>query len=157
MFGFFINIRKILSKSMAHFAELDSNNIVKRVIVVSNNRNINAEGNEDESVGIAFCRSLYGENTNWKQTSYNHSIRKCYAGIGMVYNEELDMFVGQQPYSSWTLDSDGDWNPPIAMPELTEGQNGYYEWNESAYQADNTTGWDFVDATPEPEEESPSE
>lgn len=142
---------------MAHFAELDSNNIVKRVIVVSNKNNSDSQGNENESVGIAFCKSLYGENTNWKQTSYNHRIRKSYAGIGMVYNEELDMFVGQQPYSSWILDSNGDWNPPIAMPELTEGQNGYYEWNEAAYQADNTAGWYFVDTTPEPESEVPAE
>ena len=142
---------------MAHFAELDSNNIVQRVIVVSNNNNTNAEGNEDETVGIAFCKSLYGENTNWKQTSYSHRIRKSYAGIGMVYNESLDMFVDQQPHASWTLDSNGDWNAPIAMPELAEGQNGYYEWNETAYQADNTTGWDFVDTTPEPEAEAPAE
>ena len=130
---------------MAHFAELDSNNIVKRVVVISNNNNINSEGNEDESVGIAFCRSLYGENTNWKQTSYNNRIRKTFAGVGFAYNESLDMFVLRQPYDSWTLDSNGDWNPPIARPELTEGQVGYYEWNETSYQSDNTTGWEFVD------------
>ena len=132
---------------MAHFAELDSNNTVKRVIVISNNKIINAEGTEDESVGIAFCRSLYGENTNWKQTSYNSNMRKDYAGIGMVYNESLNMFITRQPYSSWTLDSDGDWNPPIAMPGLTEGQIGYYKWNETAYQSDNTTGWEFIDTS----------
>ena len=137
---------------MAHFAELDSNNIVKRVIVVSNNNNINSDGNEDESVGIAFCRSLYGENTNWKQTSYHGNIRKRFAGKGALYDESLDAFIGAQPYPSWTLDSGtADWVSPLgAEPTLTDEQiasDSYYRWDEDAYQADNTTGW--VLETPE--------
>ena len=131
---------------MANFAELDSNNIVKRVIVISNDNNINSDGNEDESVGIAFCRSLYGENTNWKQTSYNGNIRKRFAGKGTLYDESLDAFIGVQPYPSWTLDRDtADWVSPLgAEPTLTDEQivsDSYYRWDEDAYQADNTTGW----------------
>jgi hypothetical protein len=137
-----------------YFAELDSNNVVKRVVVVSNENNTNSDGNEDESVGIAFCRSLYGANTNWKQSSYNSSIRKNPAGIGNLYNAELDEFIAQQPYSSWTLDSNtAQWVSPLgAEPTLTDEQiasNSYYRWDEDAYQADNTTGW--VLETPETE------
>ena len=137
-----------------YFAELDSNSIVTRVVVVSNENNTNSDGNEDESVGIAFCRSLYGANTNWKQSPYNSSIRKNPAGIGNLYNAELDEFIAQQPYSSWTLDSNtAQWVSPLgAEPTLTDEQiasNSYYRWNEDAYQADNTTGW--VLETPETE------
>ena len=136
---------------MAHFAELDTNNTVKRVIVIAD-KDTSTDGVEIESVGVAFCKSLYGDNTIWKQTSYNNKTRKSFAGRGMVYNESLDMFIGYQPFGSWTLDSSGDWNSPIVQPSLTEGQVGYYEWNEENYQADNTTGWVFVDTTPEEEE-----
>lgn len=147
---------------MAHFAELDSNNIVKRVVVVSNKNNTNAEGNEDESVGIAFCKSLYGENTNWKQTSYNHNMRVRFAGIGSLYNEELDAFIAPQPYSSWILDADtANWISPLGTaPELTDDEiasNSYYRWDEDAYINDTsspkTAGWVLVDTTPtEPDE-----
>ena len=142
---------------MAHFAELDSNNVVKRVIVVSNKNNTNADGNEDESVGIAFCKSLYGENTNWKHTSYHSNIRVRFAGIGDLYNAELDAFTAPQPYASWTLDADtADWVSPLgAEPELTDEQGAagsYYRWDENAYQADNTTGW-ILKTPPAPEEE----
>ena len=67
---------------MAHFAELDGNNVVLRVIVVNNSELLDASGNESESKGVAFCKSLHGENTNWKQTSYNSTFRKNFAGIG---------------------------------------------------------------------------
>ena len=131
---------------MAHFAELDSNNVVKRVIVISNDNNVDSDGNEDESVGIAFCRSLYGANTNWKQTSYHENMRKRYAGKGCLYNAELDIFTDPQPYPSWTLNtSTGVWVCPLGdAPELTAQEvaaRSYYEWDEDAYQADNTTGW----------------
>lgn len=132
---------------MAHFAELDSNNIVKRVIVVSDKDNTDENGVENESSGIDFCQTLFGSNTIWKQTSYNNRIRKTFAGTGMIYDESLDMFIIQKPFESWTLDSSGDWNPPIEKPELTEDQIGYYQWNETAYQSDNTTGWEFIDTS----------
>jgi len=78
---------------MAHFAELDENNIVIRVIVVSNNELLDEQGQESEIKGIAFCKSLFGENTIWKQTSYNGNFRNQFAGIGNIYNSETDAFI----------------------------------------------------------------
>ncbi len=78
---------------MAHFAKLDENNKVIEVIVVSNYDILDENGNESEEVGIKFCRMIQGENTNWKQTSYNGNIRGRYAGIGMYYDETIDEFV----------------------------------------------------------------
>jgi hypothetical protein len=74
---------------MAHFSQLDKNNIVTRVIVVGNKDTSDADGFEVEEIGIAFCKNLFGENTIWKQTSYNNRLRVRYAGIGYSYNEEL--------------------------------------------------------------------
>ena len=77
---------------MAHFAQLDSDNRVLGVIVVSNNDIYATDGTESEEVGIAFCRQLVGEDTNWVQTSYNANIRGKYAGIGDIYNAAKDEF-----------------------------------------------------------------
>jgi len=136
---------------MAHFAELDENNVVKRVIVVSNNDTTNANGIEEEAVGVSFCRRLFGEHTNWKKTSYNHKFRKTFAGKGMIYNEEYDAFVVTQPFSSWSLNAETlDWDPPTPMPELTEEEiasSSFYVWDESAYN-ENGQGWTLF--TPEP-------
>jgi len=77
---------------MAHFAQLDSNNVVTQVIVVSNEELLD-NGVESEAKGIAFCQSLLGENTKWVQTSYNRNFRKNYAGIGYIYDEKLDEFL----------------------------------------------------------------
>ena len=139
---------------MAHFAKLDENNVVTQVIVVDNKDITDPHtGQEDEILGIAFCKKLLGG--NWKQTSYNNSMRVRYAGIGYSYNAALDAFVPPQPYASWTLDNEtADWVSPLgAAPELTEAEveaRKYYEWDEDAYQADNTTGW--VLQTPEASE-----
>ena len=76
---------------MAHFAELDENNIVKQVIVVHNNELLDKNNNESEAKGIAFCQSLFGG--TWLQTSYNGTIRKNFAGIGFVYDLERDAFI----------------------------------------------------------------
>lgn len=76
---------------MAHFAELDSNNKVLRVVVVANRDTSDANGVEKESIGIAHCEKLFGG--KWVQTSYNGSFRGCYAGIGMKYDEATDTFV----------------------------------------------------------------
>ena len=136
---------------MAHFAQLDENNVVTQVIVVSNDDIKDPHtGQEDESIGIAFCKKLLGG--NWKQTSYNNNMRVRYAGIGYSYNAELDAFVAPQPFASWTLDNDtADWVSPLgAAPALTDAEveaRSYYRWDEDAYQADNTTGW--VLETPE--------
>ena len=131
---------------MAHFAQLDENNVVTQVIVVSNNDTSDSNGVENESIGVAFCQKLLGADTNWKQTSYNSNMRVRYAGIGYSYNAELDAFVPPQPYASWTLDSGtADWVSPLgAAPALTDEQTAagsYYRWDEDAYQADNTAGW----------------
>jgi len=75
---------------MAHFAELDENNKVIQVIVVHNNELIDENNQESESKGIAFCQSLFGG--TWVQTSYNQNFRKNYAGIGFIYDPELDQF-----------------------------------------------------------------
>jgi len=111
---------------MAHFAELDANNVVLRVIVVDTKDNSTADGVEKESIGQAFCERLFGG--NWKQTSYNNKIRKRYAGIGYTYNATLDAFIPPKPFPSWTLDNTiADWVAPVPMP--TDGQQ--YTWDET--------------------------
>jgi len=111
---------------MAHFAELDARNIVLRVIVVSNADTADENGIEDESVGAAFCNRLFGG--TWKQTSYHGNIRKRYAGIGYTYVTLLDAFVAPQPYPSWYLDENTDWQAPVPKP--TDGKR--YYWDEQA-------------------------
>ena len=123
---------------MAHFAQLDENNVVLQVIVVNNEDCQDDNGVEQESVGIAFCQALFGADTVWKQTSYNGNIRKNYAGIGGVYDSARDAFRGVQPYASWTLDETTClWEAPITKPN----DGNIYRWDEDAYQADNTAGW----------------
>lgn len=110
---------------MAHFAQLDQNNIVTQVIVISNNDCIDATGNENEAVGAGFCASLFGG--VWKQTSYNGKIRKNYAGIGYKYDPVLDAFIPPQPFQSWILNNEKcQWQAPIPMPQ--DGK--FYIWNE---------------------------
>lgn len=109
---------------MAHFAELDSNNVVLRVIVVANKDTADANGNEVESIGVAFCQKLFGG--NWKQTSYHGNIRKNYAGIGYTYDASIDAFVAPQPYPSWVLDANAQWQAPVPYP--TDGK--MYAWDE---------------------------
>lgn len=111
---------------MAHFAELDANNVVLRVIVVATKDNSDANGVEKESIGKAFCERLFGG--NWVQTSYNNNIRKRYAGIGYTYSEVLDAFITPRPYPSWTLNTEtADWEAPIPMPN--DGK--MYAWDEA--------------------------
>ena len=138
---------------MAHFAQLDSNNVVTQVIVVGNDDTSDSNGVEVESIGVAFCQKLLGAETNWKQTSYNGNMRGNYAGVGYTYMENVstlgvgstDIFIRPQPYASWTVGlSTATWYAPIPEPALTDEQRSagsYYSWDESAYQADNTTGW----------------
>ena len=141
---------------MAHFAKLDANGIVEQVIVVANEDTADASGAETESIGVAFCQKLVGANTNWKQTSYNHNFRGNYAGVGMTYMEGVrtlgvastDVFIGQQPYPSWTVGiNTAQWYPPTPpgdVPELSDSDRAagkYYEWSESNYQSDPSTAW----------------
>ena len=144
---------------MAHFAQLDENNVVTQVIVVGNSDTADVNGVEAESIGVAFCQSLLGAETNWKQTSYNGNMRGNYAGIGMTFMTGVatlgvgstDVFMAQQPHASWTISTtEAQWEAPITQPTLTDEQRAAgssYTWDESAYQADNTTGWTLT--TPE--------
>lgn len=77
---------------MAHFARLDENNVVTDVIVVANEDILDANGQESEEVGIAFCKTLLGEDTRWVQTSYNGNFRGIFAGVGAYYDATLDIF-----------------------------------------------------------------
>ena len=107
---------------MAHFAQLDENNVVQQVIVVSNNELLDANGVEREELGIAFCQKLFGG--NWKQTSYNSSFRKNYAGIGYTYYPDLDAFISPKPYESWVLNTTSkEWEAPTAPPSFVWDEN----------------------------------
>lgn len=113
---------------MAHFAKLNANNIVQEVIVVDNLTINNLPFPESEPVGVDFCKSLYGQDTNWKQTSYNANFRKNYAGIGYTYDDVLDAFIPPQPYPSWLLNTQTcQWEPPVPYPN--DGK--IYEWDET--------------------------
>jgi hypothetical protein len=128
---------------MAHFAELDADSIVLRVLVITNEDCQDSDGNESEAVGIAFCKSLFGADTNWKQTSYNNNMRYRYAGIGLLYNEANDVFTFQKPFPSWSnLNlTTYEWNPPVAYPAdagLDDEENPTkiiaYSWDETNIQ-----------------------
>jgi len=121
---------------MAHFAQLDENNVVTQVIVVGNSDCADANGVEKESIGVAFCERLIGG--TWKQTSYNGNIRKNYAGIGYTYNADIDAFVPPKPFASWTLNNEtAQWEAPVAMPaDAGTGEPPkMYSWDEA------TTSW----------------
>lgn len=116
---------------MAHFAELNENNEVLRVIVVANPVLLDENGDEQESLGVAFCNELLGG--TWKQTSYNNNMRKNFAGTGFTYDPDRDAFIPPQPFSSWTLvEATCQWEPPVPLPD----DENFYTWNEE------TTSWD---------------
>ena len=98
---------------MSHFAEI-KDGVVQRVIVAEQD----------------FINSgAVGDSFNWVQTSYNNNFRKQYCGVGYTYDKANDIFIQPQPYSSWSLDSNFDWQPPIPLPADAEFAN--YMWNES--------------------------
>lgn len=108
---------------MSHFAEIDENNIVLRVLVGDNSE-------PDE--GEAFMNSLGG---TWVKTSYNGNIRKNYAGIGYSYDATRDAFIAPKPFNSWVLNEDTcQWQAPVAYP--TDGL--MYTWDEE------TTDWKAI-------------
>lgn len=112
---------------MAHFAQIDENNIVQQVLVVVNEVITDENGNESEQLGIDFLKSLYGEETQWVQTSYNGSFRKNYAYSGCTYDNERDAFIQPKPWNSWILNEETcRWEPPIPIPDETQP----YVWNE---------------------------
>ena len=110
---------------MAYFAELDENNIVVNIIAVHNNE-ILVDGVESEQKGIDFCNTL--KQSRWVQCSFNHRIRKEYPSIGFIYDETADEFVRQQPFPSWTLDSNNNWKAPTAYPQ----DDDTYYWDEES-------------------------
>lgn len=114
---------------MAHFAQLDITNTVINVIVISNEVLLDSNGVEQEQLGIEFCQSLYGADTIWKQTSYNGSFRKYFAGVGYTYDPARDIFVPRRPFISWVLNEDiFDWEAPVPYPNPDNGRR--YAWDE---------------------------
>ena len=103
---------------MAHFAELDSNNIVTRVVVVGNDVTT-ADGplgtNDMHVDGETWCVNFF-KGGNWKQTSYNNNFRKQYAGKGCTFDSAKDKFISAQPHNSWSLDGNDDWQAPVTYP-----------------------------------------
>ena len=95
---------------MAHFAQLDENNIVLQIVVVSNDDIKDEQGNEVEQIGIDFCKQLFaptlGENTKWVQTSYNNNFRDLYAQPGYTYDSVQDKFINPNPpiFSNFPLE-----------------------------------------------------
>ena len=116
---------------MAHFAKLDENNVVLEVHCVHNNE-LMVDGVESEAKGVEFLVMWSGGYPYWKQTSYNKTFRKNYAGIGYIYDPDRDAFIAPQPFPSWLLDEQTcQWHPPIQYPS----DDKRYEWDEQ------TTSW----------------
>ena len=137
---------------MAHFAKIDENNAVIKVVAVHNNVITDENGDEQESLGIEFLKNLYNEpNANWLQTSYNtrsgkyynadgtegdqsKAFRKNFAGIGYTYDAGRDAFIGPRPTNSFVLDeATCTWVAPVAYPTITEKDGLMYiiEWDDS--------------------------
>ena len=115
---------------MAHFAEIDGSNIVKRVVVVGNDVETAAGplGNNDMHVdGETWCINFFKGGT-WKQTSYNGNFRKQYCGKGYTYDAAKDKFISPQPYASWALDGNDDWQAPVTYP--TDTTDKVISWDE---------------------------
>ena len=119
---------------MAHFAELDGNNIVKRVVVVGNDIETAGGplGDNDMHVdGETWCVNFF-KGGNWKQTSYNHNFRKQYAGKGYTFDAAKDKFISPQPYASWALDGNDDWQAPVTYP--TDVTDKAVSWDDDNQQ-----------------------
>jgi len=114
---------------MGHYAKIDENNVVTQVVVVDNKDMADAFGVEKEHIGAAHLEKILGG--TWKQTSYNGNMRKNYAGIGYTYRADIDAFVPPQPFASWILNAQAQWEAPTPMP--TDGK--MYSWDEE------TTSW----------------
>ena len=115
---------------MAHFAEINQNNMVLRVIVVENKDTSTPDGTEVESIGVALCQRLFGG--NWVKTSYNGNVRKNYAGVGYTYDLGRDAFIAPKPFNSWVLNENTcHWEAPTPMPT----DDKMYSWDEA------TTSW----------------
>ena len=123
---------------MAHFAELNSSNEVLRVIVVSND-DVDANGGDQHADAETFVTTIVSHSTGgvaWKQCSYNDNFRKQYAGKGFTYDSSKNKFIQPQPYSSWALDSNDDWQAPVNKPDDVSKN---YIWNETDRQWEEVT------------------
>ena len=124
---------------MAYFAQIDADGIVLQVISVSNADAPDPAPTNSEPLGRTFIADVLGLPGTWVQTSWSGSIRKQYAGISWRYDADADVFVAPQPFPSWTLDANHDWQPPTPMP----AEGGPWVWDE------NTLSWVSVSAPPE--------
>jgi hypothetical protein len=115
---------------MAHFAKIGLNNKVINVVSVHNNELKDANGVEQEVLGVQFLEGTTGW-ALWKQTSYNATIRKNFAGIGHTYDEGRDAFIPPKPFNSWVLnETTCVYNAPVAKPD----DENIYNWNEENQQ-----------------------
>ena len=120
---------------MAHFARINSDNVVIRVHVL-NNEVLMKDGEENEQQGAEFLQNLHKTSDRFIQTSYNGNFRKNYAGKGLIYDETRDAFTSRQPFPSWSLNEDTClWTPPIPLPE----DEKVYDWDE------DTGSWVVLD------------
>jgi len=109
---------------MAHFAELDNNNVVLRVVVVGND----CVPSDEHIDGETWCVNFFKGGT-WKQTSYNHNFRKQYCGTGYTYDAAKNKFLSPQPHNSWALDANDDWQAPVTYPTDTTDKS--ISWDEA--------------------------
>jgi hypothetical protein len=117
---------------MAYFAKLGTGNIIEQVISINNSVITDANGVEQEQLGVDFINKLYNTRDVWKQTSYNNNIRKNYAGIGYTYDQTRDAFIAPKPFNSWLLNENTClWESPVTKPITELEDNQYYYWNES--------------------------
>lgn len=128
---------------MAHFAKIDDNGIVLTVVVIADSDTADSDGNEVEAIGVAFCKSLFGADTNWVQTSYNNKIRCRYAGIGMKYDSTNNVFYPLSDYPSWVLNtSTWEWEAPVALPDDAGPDDRDNPTKHVAYTwEEDTTSW----------------
>jgi hypothetical protein len=124
---------------MAHFAELDINNKVIRVLTACNQDIANNGGEQSEQAALHFqSLNKFSENgVKWVQTSYNNNFRKRFAGIGDTFDLIKNKFIGRKPFSSWSLDVNDDWQPPIAFPINTTYAPAWDETNLRWISKDN--------------------
>lgn len=113
---------------MAHFAELDENNIVIAVWKINNEDILDENGIESEQLGINLCKNLYGEEKRFVQTSYNNNFRGRYATLGFIYEETYNAFMPIKPYPSWNIDPiELLYLAPVPYPNDGLG----YSWDEA--------------------------
>ena len=121
---------------MAHFAELDINNKVLRVVVACNQDIANNGGEQSEQAAENFGK-IGGYSSNgvkWVQTSYNNNFRKQFAGIGYYYDSIKNKFIKQQQHPSWILNDNHDWIAPVAYPKELEIEGSFVHWDEETLE-----------------------